>query len=59
MPEIVLGVAMFVVVALVLQSIPLGTWAQLEGLGPTKCPTQSSSFGRGCLSIGKSTKKLP
>lgn len=32
MPEIVLGVAMFMVIAFVLTFIPLGTWAQIVGL---------------------------
>jgi hypothetical protein len=48
MPENVLGVAMFVLVAFVLKFVPLGTWPQIVALVSTKCPTRSSSFGRGC-----------
>lgn len=53
MPEIVLGVAMFLVVAFVLKFIPLGTWAQIVGLVTYQLSYPVIIVRARMLSIGK------
>src|SRR5918994_4245827 len=53
MPEIVLGVAMFMVVAFVLKFIPLGTWAQVIGLVTYQLSYPVIIVRARMLSIGK------
>jgi spermidine/putrescine transport system permease protein len=53
MPEIVLGVAMFLVVAFVLKFIPLGTWGQIVGLVTYQLSYPVIIVRARMLSIGK------
>lgn len=53
MPEIVLGVAMFMVVTFVLEFIPLGSWAQIVGLVTYQLSYPVIIVRARMLSIGK------
>ena len=53
MPEIVLGVAMFMVVALIPKFIPLGTWAQIVELVTYQLSYPVIMVRARMLSIGK------
>lgn len=53
MPEIVLGVAMFMVIAFVLKFIPLGSWAQIIGLVTYQLSYPVIIVRARMLSIGK------